>query len=788
MKRLASLLLLALLAGPLAAAEPDPFRVLPADKLPDDARLGKPTTLNDTFPMTVSANEDDWAARRRELREQVLVALGLWPLPERTPLNLVVHGKIDRDAYTIEKVFFASYPGHYVSGNLYRPKGKTGKRPGVLCPHGHWANGRFYEANDKEVENQLKLGAEETTEGARYPLQARCAMLARMGCVVFHYDMVGVADSKQIDHRAGFTDADAELRLQSFMGLQTWNSIRALDFLLGLPEVDAQRIGVTGASGGGTQTFLLGAVDDRPAVAFPAVMVSTAMQGGCVCENCSYLRQGAGNVDLAALFAPKPLGMTGAHDWTIDIERLGLPDLRAVYRLYGAEDQVMAKCFPQFPHNYNQVSREVMYNWFNKHLHLGQSEPVVEKPFVPVPPRELSVYDDDHPRPKDAVGAPELRKWLAEVSDRQIEKLRPRAGEDLREYRRIVGTALRVMVHDRLPEAGEVEAKEVGDKEERDGVTFRRLLLGRKGRHEQIPAVGLQGPKFDGTVVVWVHPDGKASLWHEGRLAPAARAIIERGAAILAPDVYWTGEGEARVVQVKLNGKKLAESKAQPQDVETVVQTYLGGAIPAGDFQFLIPARGDAAALRSRLKDLGEVAVRVGGNGAPKMVRIKEIAEVAVHDTMPVNGTYAGYTFGYNRPLLAERVHDVLTAVAFARSHEKTKTVCLAGFEGAGPWVLLARALCGDAVARTAADANEFRFEKVRDVNDPMMLPGAVKYGGLPALAGLCAPGELYVHAARGTGLDGWTQEAYRTMREPGHLERVEEKVAPEKVVAWLLR
>ena len=135
-----------------------------------------------------------------------------------------------------------------------------------------------------------------------------------MGCVVFHYDMVGYADSKQIAHRAGFTDAEAELRLQSFMGLQTCNSIRALDFLVSLPDVDPKRIGVTGASGGGTQTFILCAIDDRPAAAFPAVMVSTGMQGGCICENCSYLRVGTGNIELAGLFAPKPLGMTGADD------------------------------------------------------------------------------------------------------------------------------------------------------------------------------------------------------------------------------------------------------------------------------------------------------------------------------------------------------------------------------------------------------------------------------------------------------------------------------------------
>ncbi len=408
MKRLPVLLpfVLVLMAAPVRSADSDPTRVLPPGEKPADSRLGKVRTLNDKdFFLRVPASKEAWEAHRRAVREQVLVANGLWPLPVKTPLHPVIHGKIDRDEYTIEKVFFSSYPGHYVSGNLYRPKDKTSKHPGVLCPHGHWADGRFYEANAKAAADQIKQGAEKTIEGARYPLQAHCAQLARMGCVVFHYDMVGYADSTALEHRKGFTDAEAELHLQSFMGLQTWNSIRALDFILSLPDVDARRIGVTGASGGGTQTFLLCAVDDRPTVAFPAVMVSTAMQGGCVCENCSYLRVGTGNIELAGLFAPKPLAMSGANDWTIDIERKGLPELKELYKLYGAEDRVLARCFPQFQHNYNQVSREVMYNWFNKHLQLNQTEPVVEKPFKPVPPKELSVYDAEHPRPADSVGA-----------------------------------------------------------------------------------------------------------------------------------------------------------------------------------------------------------------------------------------------------------------------------------------------------------------------------------------------------------------------------------------------
>jgi dienelactone hydrolase len=687
------------------AASDDLTRVLEAGKVPADSRLGKPKDLNGYFPLTVPASKEAWEARRKHVREQVLVANGLWPMPEKTPLHPVIHGKIDRDEYTIEKVYFESYPGHFVCGNLYRPKGRSDKLPGVLCPHGHWHNGRFYDAGEKGAQDQMKQGAERTVEGARYPLQARCAQLARMGCVVFHYDMVGYADSQQTAHSTGFTDAEAELRLQSFMGLQTYNSVCALDFLLSLPEIDAKRIGVTGASGGGTQTFVLCAIDDRPAVAFPAVMVSTAMQGGCVCENCSYLRQDTGNIELAGLFAPKPLGMSGANDWTREIETKGLPELKALYKLYGAEDRVMAVCFPEFGHNYNQVSREVMYNWFNKHLQLGQPDPVTEKPFKPVPPAELSVFDAEHPRPKDAVNVAQLRKHLTEASDKQLAALQPKDAASLKAFRRMVGTALGVMINDRLPKGEEVVAKALGKSEVGDGkeaVRVEKFVLGRKGKGEQLPAVLLTPAQHDGRIVVWVHPAGKRSLIQDGKPTAAAELILERKAAILAVDVFLTGEfGDARA-----------------------------------------PA---------------------------------------------VNDKFAGYTFGYNRPLLSNRVHDILTAVAQAKLLNGGKTVHLAGWDRAGPWVVLARALCSDAVGRTAADGAQFRFDDVRTTGDEMMLPGALKYGGLPAFAALCAPGELYLY----NQVDGDRPTLKGAYQSAGAAERLldtSEKVGSGKVMEWLLR
>jgi hypothetical protein len=198
---------------------------------------------------------------------------------------------------------------------------------------------------------------------------------------------------------------------------------------------------------------------------------------------------------------------------------------------------------------------------------------------------------------------------------------------------------------------------------------------------------------------------------------------------------------------------------------------------PAGKASLLKDGKLVPAAQQLIDKKAGIVAVDVFLTG-----EFKDI------ETAPVDARYAGYTFGYNRPVLANRVRDILTAVAFAKSMRKCKTVHLVGFEEAGPWVLLTRGLCGDAVTRTAADVNQFRFEKVTRADDVMMLPGALKYGGLPAFAALAAPGELFVHNHRGTGSGQWLNGVYQSAGATNQLQRQPELVSPEKVAAWLLR
>lgn len=637
----------------LQAGDP-PWLIYQPARLPNDGRL-KPFHLDNPSSFTGEfADVEAWEKRAAELKLQLQVSLGLYPMPAKTPLNAVVHGKIDQGDYTIEKVYFASMPGHYVCGNLYRPKNAKGKVPVVLNPHGHFTEGRFTTEPDNVVKRDLASKGEDREEGARYPLQAAAVGICRLGCIVFHYDMVGYADTTEpIPHKVGFNALQAELNLQSFLGLQTWNSIRALDFVCDLPDVDTSRIAVTGASGGGTQTFLLCALDPRPAVAFPAVMVSANMQGGCICENASLLRVGTNNVEIAALFAPKPMAMSGANDWTRDIETRGLPELKRIYGLYGAADKVHAKYF-SFPHNYNQVCREMIYGWFNEHLKLGLTSPIKEKAFKPVPPKELSVFDADHPRPKDWLPAERLRETWTEASNAQLLAMKK---SDPAGFEKLQRNALRAICATSYPEPGTTKATQISF-DQADGYSIWKGTQTRKGSGDEVPVISIVPPidKLSGVAVVWADDKGKAALFtEEGKLAPAVQKLVQSGAAVVGADVFLTGEWN------------LPE---KPTAIPMVPQKY--------------------------------------------------------HKEVP----FLGYWLGYNRSIPAQRAHDLLSVIAHLKQRKDVKEVWLMDAGHAGPWANIAAILAGDKLTKVQLTNGGIDFNKVDSPENPMLLPGALKYFG----------------------------------------------------------
>ena len=366
--------------------------MLLAGSTPVQPADGQYRTLNDTFAPPKFTSADEWKRRAAYLRDHILATAGLLPQPRKTPLNPVIFGNLAAEGYTVSKVFFESLPGFFVTGNLYRPAG-AGPFPAILSPHGHWPYGRL-----------------ENSAAASVP--GRAINLARQGFVVFTYDMIGYNDSRQLSHTFG--GRRENLWGLSLAGLQLWNSIRAVDFLETLPYVRRDAIGATGASGGGTQTFLLAAVDDRIAVAAPVNMISLHMQGGCLCENQPGLRLATTNVEIAGTIAPRPLLMVSATgDWTKNTMEEEYPAVRSLYALMNAADRVYAIRIDA-EHNYNRSSREAMYAWMARWLQQAPAD--VRRPergFTPPPIPDALVFHQ-RPLPANAVTAEQLTdNWIA---------------------------------------------------------------------------------------------------------------------------------------------------------------------------------------------------------------------------------------------------------------------------------------------------------------------------------------------------------------------------------------
>ena len=294
-------------------------------------------------------------------------------------VHTVIHSRKEMDGYAVMNIAIESFPGFWVTGNLYTPLKRAEKNPAILCPHGHAADKRF-----------------------SADVQARSAALARMGAIVFAYDMVGYAESTQVTHR-----------MPVALLLQTWNSKRVLDYLLSRPDVDPGRIGMTGGSGGGTQTFMLTAIDERVTVSVPVVQVSAHFFGGCVCESGMpvhrSLHHQTNNVEIAALAAPRPmLLISDGADWTRNTPRIEYPYIQRGYALYDAEHRVENVHLPAEKHDYGYSKRVAAYNFLGYHLGLNvnalpYNEGFLEDFVTVLPPGELKVFDAEHPRPAGAL-------------------------------------------------------------------------------------------------------------------------------------------------------------------------------------------------------------------------------------------------------------------------------------------------------------------------------------------------------------------------------------------------
>ena len=284
------------------------------------------------------SDKSAWEARKDTLKKEVRMQLEidkLLPLCSNEPPK---YSKIRKfDGYTVQNFRLKTVNGHTVCGSIYSPITK-GKHPLIICPNGHFANGRYGEVQ------QLRLGT-----------------LARMGAICVDYDLWGWGQSADEVGKEAHQTAEAHI-------MQAINGIRILDWMICRKDVDTKRIGVNGGSGGGTQTVLLTVLDDRYTACNPVVSMSSWFDGGCPCESGMPIQLSGGgtcNAELAAMFAPRPMMIVSdGGDWTSTTPELEYPYLQKIYNFYDAKQNISNIHLPNERHDFGPNKRNAVYNFF----------------------------------------------------------------------------------------------------------------------------------------------------------------------------------------------------------------------------------------------------------------------------------------------------------------------------------------------------------------------------------------------------------------------------------------
>lgn len=449
---------------------------------------------------------DQWKARRAEVKKRLLRSCGLDPMPRRIPLKPVYGGKLNRGDYTLSRVYLQSWPNTYFSGWLYMPK-SAGKHPGILSPHGHWENGNMHPVP-----------------------QSRDIVLAKKGYVVFAPDTVHMDTST---YNIGL----------SSVTVQAWDDFRGVDFLQSLPQVDPEKIGCTGASGGGLQTMYAMALDDRIKVAVPAVYVSYFEKimwpgegGNCICNWVPDLLSYTDEPEITALFAPKPtLVICVTGDWTAHVPTEEYPEMRSIWKLYGADGDIDCKQYDS-GHDYSKPMREWMYAWFNKYLKgIDDPEAAKEPDFKVEELETMKSLDIPNPGASNFGQLPEFFRGAfhfkaPEISDEGT----------CFAYQKKVRNGLRGLLGDTGPAAAGAGRIEVSRSVAMLGMRAEKLRI-RTEPEIEVPAL-LFRPEGSGRapLTIVLSAKGKKSIVEDR--PDIVRGLVAGGSAVLLPDVRLIGE------------------------------------------------------------------------------------------------------------------------------------------------------------------------------------------------------------------------------------------------------
>jgi cephalosporin-C deacetylase-like acetyl esterase len=467
-------------------------------------------------------SKQDLERLQANLRPRLLASLGLNPFPPAAPLNARVTGRTDKGDYVIENVVFESFPGTYVSANLYLPKDAKGKLPAVLNPIGHW----------------YQYAKNETAE------QDREISLAKLGYVVFTYDPVGQGERLKPgnEHNWGF---NLLLVGKCIEGVMVYESMRALDYLLTRPEVDPARIAITGSSGGGENSFYSAAADPRIAASVPVVFFNEytiwVREGGahCICNHLPGIFTYADEFTIASLIAPRPLmPISGSFDAIFPLKgaTASAKIMADVYKSIGAPDRFRFFTASR-PHGYFIEEREAMYAWLNHWLldkPAAKSFPEPKHETAPPGDSSILAFKDDSFFKKTQTLRTLGAQWAAALPEKSFPADTPATWAQTKsELLKSI-----IVVFGGLPEKSDLKAESRGTIE-KDGFSVEKILFYSEP-DIPVPAL-LAKPKTaaaEARVAIFVSRAGKQAALN----SPITRGLLANGAAVFIPEVRGYGE------------------------------------------------------------------------------------------------------------------------------------------------------------------------------------------------------------------------------------------------------
>jgi cephalosporin-C deacetylase-like acetyl esterase len=595
---------------------------------------------------------DDWRARQVKLRKTFMDIVG--PFPEKTPLNPKVTGVLRKDGYRVEKVIFESMPKYHVTAALFVPDGLKGKAPGILFCLGHSA------------------------AAFRRPLYQDVILnLVKKGFVVLAFDPIGQGERLQyFNPGPGESTVGSSTKEHSYAGAQCfisgssvaryfiWDGIRAIDYLISRPEVDGNRIGCHGLSGGGTQSSYLGAFDPRITAVAPTGFITSLRRliesiGPQDGEQNMYhdIFRGIDHADLLAVRAPKPaLLVTTTRDFfSIQGSRETVAELKKTYRALGDEADI-GIAEDDFGHGYTSKNRVAINAFFQKHLDLPGSDhdEVVEY----LTPDELQVTKTG--QVSTALGSRTVFDINAEETERLIAGLK-KSRRDLPDHIGNVTEVARGLSGYVEPDGNETGEVFCG-RYQREGYVIEKYFIPGEGNYVVPFLLFIPEGAKGSPAVIYLHPSGKNA---EAGPGGEIEYLVSQGNVVLAPDLIGTGEmgpGEYRgdaydfkLGQISYNlwflslriGRSIAGIRAG--DVSRLVNFLegrgeVGGGISSIARGEMCPVLLHAAAFDDRIAKIGLIE---------PFLSYRSIVMNRFYKPSYIHGTVAGALTAYDLPDLA---------------------------------------------------------------------------------------------------------------------------------------